>query len=87
MRDTFLFAYAVSGVGPDWARSAWFGAYIFFSNLAEAYFIWILIIIAAGYWCGDLCVLDAAGPGHPAAGGGAVARLCCPAPVFHPHPP
>ncbi|KFM22745.1 hypothetical protein F751_2936 [Auxenochlorella protothecoides] len=49
VRDTFLFAYAVSGVGPDWARSAWFGAYIFFSNLAEAYFIWILIIIAAGY--------------------------------------
>lgn len=49
LKETFLFAYVLAGVAPDWARTAWFGAAIFFTNLADAYFIWVLIAIAAGY--------------------------------------
>lgn len=49
-REAFLLAYAVLGGSWQWTQSASFGAFIFFSSVADSFFFWILIAIAAGYW-------------------------------------
>ncbi|KDD76711.1 hypothetical protein H632_c131p2 [Helicosporidium sp. ATCC 50920] len=49
-REAFLLAYAVIGGGTErWLGTASFGAFIFFSDVAESYFFWVLIAIAAGF--------------------------------------
>jgi len=40
----------VAGANGQWVNRATLGAYIFFADLATAYWFGILLTVAAGYW-------------------------------------
>jgi hypothetical protein len=51
-RDCFVLAYAVqSNDTENYLNEGIFDAYIFFSNLADSAWIFVLLIISAGFWC------------------------------------
>ena len=49
-RDTFLLAFSAQVQNNSWTNRATFDAYIFFSDVADSWWLYILLAIAAGYW-------------------------------------
>ena len=62
LQDIVLLVLVGDSSGKDQAvNRGILGAYIFFADLATSYWIGILLLVAAGFWCVRACALDGNG--------------------------
>jgi len=51
VRNPFFLGICIEGENNDgWAKRGTYGAYIFFADVAEAFWIFVLLAISSGFW-------------------------------------